>query len=288
MEHAVYEQIRHLILRTSGIALGDHRQALVESRLLKRMRALGVPRFEDYCSYVLAHPAGEELEAMINAITTNLTGFFREPQHFEWLGQHLRTAAAQSQAEFSLWSAGCSTGEEAYSAAVVCRENLPESTELRILATDISTEVLEAARFGAYSRDKVDSLPPAIPRKYFQRGLHDAAEFVRVKPELRRLVAFQRVNLTHPLHPREAPFDVIFCRNVMIYFDPVTRRRLVQAFKGLLKPCGHLVLGASESILGIDADFQPVQASIYQLARLGTDTPSCAPPAFLEDAKRSG
>ena len=264
-DRSVYDKVRKLIFRNSGIVLGEHKKSFIEARVFKRVKALGLGSVDEYFQWVLSDPSGAETEELVNAIATNHTQFFREPLHFEFLKRLVDEKAAKGQRELNVWCAGCSTGEEPYSAAITILEQGQGNPRPNIIASDISTRALEMARFGAYSMDKSQNVPENILKKYFQKGRQNAESLVRVKKEVRDLIRFRQINLAQPPFPISLPQDVIFCRNVMIYFTTENRMRLVEIYKSLLKPGGVLILGSSESLVGQDQDLAPVEAAIYRL-----------------------
>jgi chemotaxis protein methyltransferase CheR len=268
-----FRKLRDFIRAHTGIALTDHKRALVCSRLGKRLRHHGLKRFGDYCALLLEHdPQGIELEEMINAITTNKTDFFREAHHFRFLEQHVfsqaREAAATGRAvrKLRLWSAGTSTGEEAYTLALVVRETFPgeEPWDVRILATDIDTRVLAHACEGIYTAEQAARIPPELLKRYFHRGQGRFEGYVRVKPVLGELVRFARLNLIDADWPFHGKFDAIFCRNVIIYFDRPTQDALLQHLLRHLRPDGYLFVGHSESFHGTALPLRHIGQSIYQ------------------------
>ena len=267
---AEFRQLREFIHAHTGIALSEHKKALVCSRLSKRLRHHGLPRYSDY--YVLLvenDPEGMELMAMINAITTNKTDFFREPHHFRFLAEQVFPAYKQNphrERPLRMWSAAASTGEEAYSLAMTAREAMPSFNEqdIRILATDIDTDVLSRAASGIYTRAQASQIPEALLRRYFLKGQDGHAGEVMAKPLLKSLVHFHWLNLLEDPWPMQEKFDVIFCRNVLIYFDKPTQQKLFQRLAGALRKDGYLMLGHSEAMHGWDNIFKPAGYSIYQ------------------------
>ena len=254
-----FAQIGELLHRQCGIALAHGKEPLVTARLYKRLRALEIHSYDDYLARVERDPA--ELRAMVDALTTNKTDFFREPDHFVFLRQVVLPRLAVTADPIRIWSAGCSSGEEPYSIAITLREELPnpDLREARILATDISDRVLARARDGLYDTETVRDVPPAYLSKYF----HHTQDRFSVNNALRRHVSFARLNLLGAW-PMRGPFDAIFCRNVMIYFDNPTRAALVQRFWELLKPGGHFFVGGSESLTSIEHRFRYVQPAVFQ------------------------
>ena len=267
---AEFRQLREFIHAHTGIALSEHKKALVCSRLSKRLRHHGLPRYSDY--YVLLvenDPEGMELMAMINAITTNKTDFFREPHHFRFLAEQVFPAYKQNphrERPLRMWSAAASTGEEAYSLAMTAREAMPSFNEqdIRLLATDIDTDVLSRAASGIYTHTQASQIPEALLRRYFLKGQGTHEGEVMAKPLLKSLVHFHWLNLLEDPWPMQEKFDVIFCRNVLIYFDKPTQQKLFQRLAGVLRKDGYLMLGHSEAMHGWDNIFKPVGYSIYQ------------------------
>jgi chemotaxis protein methyltransferase CheR len=262
---AEFEQVRELVYRISRIDLHAGKEGLVKTRLLRRLRELGLGDMRTYLRLVEADATGAEVAALVDVLTTNKTSFFREAQHFDFLrAQVLPERMAEGGGPLRYWSAGCSTGEEAYTLAMVLCEALPEASAkaARILATDISARVLAEARAGVYSAARVQEVPPALRQKYFARASASTPEF-KVAPRLQEMVRFAQLNLMDAW-PMRGPFDAIFCRNVMIYFDRATQERLVQRFWELLSPDGHLFVGHSESLTALEHRFDYVQPAVYR------------------------
>jgi len=261
-----FRRIQGLVRDHIGIHLTDAKRELVYSRLARRLRELGLRRFEDYCE-VLGQPNGTELPRFVNAVTTNLTAFFREAHHFEFLAQRLvpETLAATSRrpAPLRVWSAGCSSGEEPYSIAMTLAEAGGGVLDVRILATDINSEVLERARQGVYPERLVEPLSRERRRRWLQRGRGSRAGHVRVAEALRRSVRFNELNLLADW-PVRGPLDAIFCRNTMIYFDKPTQRQIFERFARVLRPGGYLFIGHSETLFRISDRFQAVGRTVYR------------------------
>jgi chemotaxis protein methyltransferase CheR len=252
----------------AGIALSDSKRNLIYTRLSRRLRALGQTTFKEYRDYLIENES--ELENFINAISTNLTKFFRESHHFDHFRTHVavpfvQQAHGKSGQRLRVWSAGCSTGEEPYTIAVVLKREIrnPADHDVRILATDIDTNVIAKGAAGEYSRTSIDEVPKTY-REYFQPlgGDPDATDIV-MGDEVRSLISFARLNLMDPW-PFRGRFDAIFCRNVMIYFDGPTKSALVDRFTQQLKPGGWLYIGHSESLIGSHPGLQLVGRTVYR------------------------
>ncbi len=264
MDRRTFNKFREIVYKQSGISLGERKDALVSARVGKRMRALGMNDYRAYLKHVLADETGEEVVHLLNAISTNVTSFFREAKHFEFLHDIVSEWFAQGQRRFRLWSAACSTGEESYSLAMTFLETVNgQSTDMKILATDISTRALETCREGAYKEDKVKTIPPVLRKRYFEKQRHETGIIYTARPVLRKPIVFKRLNLSTPPFPLHGPFDVIFCRNVMIYFDNHVRKNLLTEMYRLLKDGGYLFVGHAESLTGMVSDFKSVKPSIY-------------------------
>lgn len=258
-----FTRVRNLIYAYAGISLSPIKREMVYSRLVRRLRALGLSSFDSYLGYLEAHD--DEIEAFVNALTTNLTAFFREPHHFEILGRQMQAAQARP---FRIWCAAASTGEEAYSLAMAACEAFDSMTPpVQILASDIDTHVLRMASDGIYPAERVDRMAPSRLKRFFLRGRGSKAGFVRVRPELQALLQFQRINLLDSHWPMQTVFDAIFCRNVMIYFDKPTQYKLLQRFKPQLQPRGLFYAGHSESFLHAAELFRSCGRTVYEHAR---------------------
>jgi chemotaxis protein methyltransferase CheR len=260
-----FEKIRRLIYDHAGIQLNPGKMEMVYSRLARRLRANGLVRFSEYLR-LLEGPRGTEWEAFTNALTTNLTSFFREAHHFEELKLLIRRVSAKR--EVVLWCAASSTGEEPYSMAIAAIEATGSSTpRVKIVASDVDTAVLAKAESGIYTMDRIERLSPERVRRFFQRGAGSNDGMVRVRPEVSALVRFQQVNLLDERYPVSGPFDGIFCRNVMIYFDKPTQYRILQRFVPLLQPDGLMFAGHSENFYHAADLFRLRGKTVYQLAR---------------------
>lgn len=259
--------IRHVIGENAGIVLGPNKHQLVQGRLARRLRELGLPSYEAYCDHV-RNSGPEELVGLINALTTNVTAFFRESHHFEAMASFMLPEAMrrnQHSRRLRIWSAGCSTGEEAYCLAMVVAECVPASMrwDVKILATDIDSDVVDFAQRGVYGMDKLSAVSPERLRRAFRKGVGPYAGQAKLQPEIASLVSFRSLNLLQSW-PMNGLFDLIFCRNVMIYFDQATREKLVTRFAAQLAPEGYLCLGHSESIHAGTAPFKLVGKTIYR------------------------
>ncbi len=260
---AQFDTVRQLVYRVAGIHLSAGKEGLVRSRLTPRLRALGLRDFDSYLAYLDGDASGAELVQLVDLITTNKTSFFREPEHFALLQRTVLPALAERDGPIRIWSAGCSSGEEAYTIAIIAREVIPAGADrVRVLATDISTRVLRRARAAIYRDQQLSDAPPAIAGRHFVHHAPVRDEY-RVIDDTRRLVQFARLNLMHDW-PMRGPFDVIFCRNVMIYFDRPTQQRLVDRYAALLAPGGYLFVGHSESLTALDHGLQYVQPAVYR------------------------
>ncbi|MBI3131751.1 MAG: protein-glutamate O-methyltransferase CheR [Acidobacteria bacterium] len=259
-----FEAVRRLLHKHTGIHLGPQKQAMVRVRLIKRLRAHGLQDFDAYLMLVKG-PESPEWGAFVNALTTNLTSFFREKHHFEFLASHF-AAHPVPGGRLQAWSAGCSTGEEPYTLAMVMAASFPE-WDVRILATDVDTSVLETARRGVYPEERVEKLDREWKRFAFLKGTGAQAGQVRVRPELQAMVEFGIFNLLGTTGwPRPSSRDVIFCRNVMIYFDKPTQRELLRRFRAALVPGGLLLVGHSEALLDASLGFQSLGGTVYRKA----------------------
>ncbi|GLI36957.1 chemotaxis protein CheR [Geobacter hydrogenophilus] len=266
-----FARVRELIYRTAGIALSPVKRDLVYGRLARRLRVRGLTSFDDYLRIVESGDRQEQ-EAFVNALTTNLTSFFREPHHFPILADHLKGLGGRRP--LSIWCCAASTGEEPYSIAMTVVEQFGTFTPpVRILATDIDTSVLDRARQGIYRIDRIERLPREQLRRFFLRGEGKNYGLVRVRPELQKLITFRQLNLLDPQWPMGERFDAIFCRNVMIYFDKETQYGILRKFVPLLHPGGLLFAGHSESFHHA-ADLFQVRGKTVYAVRDGAPLPT--------------
>lgn len=264
-----FRQIKGMIYDDAGIFLPDSKQTLVYSRLARRLRELGLSSFYEYILFVQGRSGRDERGHLINALTTNLTHFFREPHHFKTAREELVPLALKRTAEggrFRVWSAGCSTGEEAYSLAIAMLDEAPELLErdVQILGTDIDTNVVRTATTGAYTRDVVNPVEPRLRSRYFETGWGPKSDQFVVNDDLRRLTTFRTLNLMQNW-PMAGQFDAIFCRNVVIYFDEATKSVLWERFADKLVNNGLLFIGHSERMTGSGRDlFESIGLTTYR------------------------
>ena len=262
-----FERVRALIHKKAGIALAESKQEMVYSRLARRLRAIGISSFKQYLDDLESGRDAQEWEAFTNALTTNLTSFFRESHHFPILAEH----AKRAKEPLEIWCSASSTGEEPYSIAMTMCEAFNTLTPpVRIVATDIDTNVLATGADGVYGMDRLDKLAPERARKFFMRGKGAQEGLARVRPELLQLITFKQLNLLGNDWPVKGPFDVIFCRNVMIYFDKPTQGKILSRFAPLMKPDGLLFAGHSENFLYVSDAFKLRGKTVYELAHGGT------------------
>jgi len=262
-----FDKVRNLVKSHTGISLSDAKKDMVYSRLTRRLRKLGITRFSDYCKLV-EDGDDEELIQFTNAITTNLTSFFREDHHFQYLAKTLLPDIVKrnkNDRRIRIWSAGCSTGEEPYSLAITLKENIPgaDTWDIKILATDLDSNVLNTASNGIYNSDRINGLSNSRKSKWFLKGKGDNEGTVRVRPDLQEIISFKQLNLLNEW-PAKGPFDFIFCRNVVIYFDKETQRVLFDRYANVLKPDAHLFIGHSESLFKVSDRYKLLGQTIYQ------------------------
>ncbi len=261
---ADFDRVRKLIYKHAGISLSMGKQNMVYSRLARRLRATGLDNFHDYLNY-LERGSTEEWEEFTNALTTNLTAFFREQHHFPILEKHIEKR--KNQNKIQLWCSASSTGEEPYSMAIAMVQAFKTFTPpVHILATDLDTNVLAKAQMGIYSLDKLEKMPKEKLKQFFLKGKGQHAGSARVRPELRDMITFRQLNLLDDSWPIRGPFDAIFCRNVMIYFDKSTQYRILKKFVPLLASDGLLFAGHSESFQHAVDLFKLREKTVYELA----------------------
>ncbi len=263
LNHRQFEEISQLVYQQCGINLKSGKEALVRARLMKRLRALAIPSIKAYMDLIASERGRDEIHTLIDVMTTNKTSFFRESAHFDYLAEAILPELDQQRLRF--WSAACSSGEEPYTLAMVLRENIAaiDKKDVLILSTDISDRMLETAREAVYSQERMVDVPRPLVQKYFECCPNGVEKRYRVKPALRKLVRLAPLNLMQAW-PMKGPFNVIFCRNVMIYFDRPTQQELVNRFYELLMPGGYLFVGHSEGLSGVRHAFQYMKPAIYR------------------------
>ncbi|MBU3694099.1 MAG: chemotaxis protein CheR [Rhodocyclaceae bacterium] len=265
---ADFERITRLIYKRAGIALAASKRDMVYNRLSRRLRALSLTRFDDYLDRLEQDDLDPEWQHFVNALTTNTTSFFREGHHFPVLADLLRRCIGNHAP--AIWCAAASTGEEPYSIAMTVADTLgPQASRVRIVASDLDTEVLEVAAAGVYPMERVERMDPRVLQRHFQKGRGAQSGNVRVRPELRRMIEFTQVNLLDTTLPVKGPFDAIFCRNVLIYFDRATQAQVVKRFAPLLRPDGLMFIGHSESLFHVSDIFRLQGQTIYSLVNRG-------------------
>lgn len=271
LRDAEFEFLRGFVRQHCGIALNEHKRQLVQGRLSRRLRALQLPDFAAYCE-LLRHDPERELGELASAISTNVTSFFREAHHYEMLERELLPAWLEQKRRagdrLRIWSAGCSSGEEPYALAMVLAEALEDSghkLDAKILATDLSPQALDTARKGVYPMERLAGISDARRVRWMLRGEGAYAGLACVHPRLRELVSFAPLNLLHAW-PMSGPFDAIFCRNVVIYFDQPTKQQLFERYAQMLPVGGYLFLGHSESLHGVSERFTPAGRTVYRKA----------------------
>ena len=258
-----FERVRALIYNRAGIALADSKQEMVYSRIARRLRATGIVSFSTYLDELEAGRMGNEWESFTNALTTNLTSFFREAHHFPLLAEHVKRIAGRP---LTIWCSASSTGEEPYSIAMTVCEAFDSLTPpVQIIATDIDTNVLAVGAHGVYNIERLDKMALERAKRFFLRGKGEQEGMVRVRPELRQLVTFKQLNLLADGWPLSGQFDVIFCRNVMIYFDKATQRKILARFVPLMKPHALLFAGHSENFMYVSDALKLRGKTVYQL-----------------------
>lgn len=259
-----FQQFQQLIYKIAGISLADSKQVLLVGRLGRRLRHYGIDNYSDYYKLVSSGRQPEELQLMVDLLTTNETYFFREAKHFEFLAQHIVPKHTPGRS-FDVWSAASSTGEEIYTIAMVLADTLGLKAQWTVTGSDINKSVLAVAERGQYWLDRTRGLPPEYLRKYCLKGVKENEGSFVIMPELRHHTRFMQVNLNSTL-PTLGKFHVIFLRNVMIYFDADTKRQVVERLARQLHPGGHLIIGHSESLNGITDCVKAIKPTIYQLA----------------------
>jgi chemotaxis protein methyltransferase CheR len=264
MNDSTFQKFRDLIHTHSGIDLAPGKEALVSSRLAKRIRDLGLSNEMEYFDYLAADQSMNELTRLIDLMSTNVTHFLREFEHFELLDEMLRELWRNGPVPVKFWSAACSSGQEPYTLAMIVHEAaramMVDPGIVKILATDISTQILRQAEEGIYNTREIEHVPPDWLKRYFQKSNTG----FKISDSVRSLVTFRRINLSKAPFPMRGPFDAILCRNVMIYFDKEVRSKIVGEAYRLLKPDGYLLIGHSENLSGIDTPFRSARPTVYR------------------------
>jgi len=264
MDPKTFDRFREIVYAHSGIALSPGKESLVSARVGKRMRALGLSDFDDYLRRLQDDASGEETVQLLDAISTNVTSFFREPEHFDFVAHACAGWMREGKRRFRFWSAASSTGEEPYSLSMTLLETFGSTVDdWRILATDISTRVLQKAQEAVYKGDALKTVSAAYRDRYFRAVRGEDEVRYQVKEHVRQRVVYRRLNLSTPPFPMKGPLDIVFCRNVMIYFDNEVRSRLLSEITRLLKPGGYLLVGHAESLTGLMCSLKAVRPSVY-------------------------
>jgi len=272
MKEAVFQRFSSFIYESVGIKMPPAKKTMLEARLQKRLKALNLDSFEEYSNFVFSRQGHDcEMIHLIDVVTTNKTDFFREPAHFDFLVKTALPAIIDGRREMlreplRIWSAGCSTGEEPYTLAMVLSDFAEKNADFSfyILATDISTHVLETAKAAIYPEERTDTIPLSIKKKYLLKSKNPALSLVRISTPLRSTVSFRRINFMDDDFGIAGKMDIIFCRNVVIYFDKQTQQTLMKKFHQQLRPGGYLFIGHSETLSGLDVGFKAVASTIYR------------------------
>ncbi|MGB6727423.1 MAG: protein-glutamate O-methyltransferase, partial [Terracidiphilus sp.] len=265
-----FTRLRELIYGQAGICLGPEKKTMLEARVKRRLKALELNSYTEYCDYLFGRQGlKEEIVHLIDVVTTNKTDFFREPKHFDFLVSSALpefVSRYENGRQFLIWSAGCSTGEEPYTMAIVLSEFAlaHPGFRFRVLATDISTTVLAKAELGVYSAEAAEAVEPTLRQKYFLRSRDQDSNRVRVVPELRRLVEFRRLNFMDSDYGLSGKVDAVFCRNVIIYFDRPTQESILKKLSHRLLPGGYMFVGHSETLHDMDLPLDPIAPALYR------------------------
>jgi chemotaxis protein methyltransferase CheR len=264
MDKTTFDTLRQLVYEKAGININDNKVALVAARVGKRMRELSIADDKTYLDFLLNDESGTEIVQLLDVISTNVTSFFRESVHFDILGSVFEQWYAKGQRTFRFWSAASSSGEEPYTMAMTLLDKVNGGkADIKILATDLSTRILAKCAKAVYSGPKVEPVPAHLLGRYFEKQGTGKDALFAVRQEVKDLVTFTRINLSMPPFPMSGPFDAVFCRNVMIYFDNAVRKRLLEDIYRLLKINGYLFVGHAESLTGILSGFKAVKPSVY-------------------------
>lgn len=266
MKARVFQAISDLVYRESGIQLKEGKETMVAARISHRLKALSLDSEEAYLDY-LQRESASEIVQLLDVISTNVTHFFRESEHFTFVDQHITQRIEEGQTRIRLWSAASSTGEEPYTLAMTAAESVERSrakVDLRILATDISTRVLDIAKRGTYPEAKTRNIPKPLLTRYMRRRTENGEAVYQVSDELRELILYRRLNLSAPPFPMRGPLDLVMCRNVMIYFDDRVRDGIVSECRRLLRPGGLLIVGKSESLRAGTPGFERIGPCVFR------------------------
>lgn len=262
MDDRTFNKFRTLVFKKSGIYLRENKKSLLLSRLGKRMRELNLKEHKDYLNYILEDNTGSEIVQFLDVITTNVTSFFREEKHFEVLTKYMKQWLGEGQRRFRFWSAACSSGEEPYSIAITLLEAAKGyQADIKVLATDLSTRILANAKRGVYTSDKVSTVKRPMLSEYFEH--HKDEDLYVVKDFVKSMISFSHINLSTPPFKMKGPFDAVFCRNVMIYFNNDTKSDLLKDITRLLKIGGILFVGHAESLTGQLSELKSIRPSVY-------------------------
>jgi chemotaxis protein methyltransferase CheR len=262
-----FERLADFIYTYSGIKMPPTKATMLEGRLRRRLRATGLPTFDTYCNFLFSGGLESEAVFLIDAVTTNKTDFFREPNHFDFLADHaIPSLLNRGESDIRAWSAACSTGAEPYTIAMVLDESLAQvpRAKFAVLATDLSTEVLATAQRGIYTAETVAPVPPDMMKRYVRKAVDKRRQEVRIAPQLRSRIGFARLNLMDQTYPVGNPMHLIFCRNVMIYFDKPTQLGVLTRLCKCLAPGGYLFIGHSESVAGFNLPLKQVANTVFQ------------------------
>jgi chemotaxis protein methyltransferase CheR len=262
---------RKLIYSKAGICLSPTKKAFLEARLNRRIRELGMDSFQAYYQHVTQNQNGNELEQLLDRVSTNETHFFREPRQFEFLEQQIlpdwkaEGSSGSRPRRIRVWSAGCSTGEEPYSLAMILLDHFPQGSgwEIEIIATDLSSRALKSARKAVWSIAKAREIPQSYLKRFMRKGTGSQQAYMKAGPEIQAIIRFQHLNLNEDHYTMTGPFDLIFCRNVLIYFDAESRARVVDRLVNYLAPAGFLLVGHAESLSGVSDRIRHVRPTIY-------------------------
>lgn len=267
LSDAEFEKLRDLVFKVSGISLAETKKELVVSRFTKRVKALKLQNFSEYYDLLVSPSGFSEVQNFINSITTNKTDFFRESHHFDFLvNTFIPQVISSGRRIVRIWSAACSTGEEPYTIAMVMAKHLvePYNIPVKILATDIDTNVLKTAVRGVYESGVLNTVPEEYMKKYFLRGKGDSLGLFKIKDDIKQMVTFKQLNFIAPEYPVTSTFDIIFCRNVIIYFNPETKRMVVNRLFRYLNDGGYIMMGHSETLFNMIDGLVYLKNTIYQ------------------------